>query len=360
MTLKPALLACALTVIPTTAFAVSVLTEDEAALIQQGLTTTADAFVLPAYEEQARAAAEMTDAVSAYCDGSAVLDQAHLGYADTFLAWQRASIIQLGPIADAEGALRVQLWPDPKGFAHRAVRGAVHTQDPALLEDGGLEGRTIALTGLTALEYLLYGELQPDTYDCMLAVSIAEFQTSLAEDLVAQWTPGSNYRSRYDTAADGNDLYPNVEALAREFLAGAVVYVDRLRKFKLLRGLGTEPGTARAERTEARRSDLGLQSIQTSFRTLRDLYEVPLGLFDIAPEIGGSMDYYVLGETAASIADTLAIDDSSLAGIADEDGARAAELRRYADLVLYHESFLKTGFLQSIGLSAGFTAADGD
>ncbi len=139
-----------------------------------------------------------------------------------------------------------------------------------------------------------------------------------------------------------------------------VVHVDRLRKFKLLRGLGEGPGAARAERTEAAAAGLGLPSIEESFRALADLYEVPGGLFDAAPGLGGTMDYLILAQSAASVADALAFRPRTLAEIAEEDGAEAAELRGYADLVLSHERFLKSGFPASIGLTSGFTAADGD
>lgn len=354
------LVVLALLVSPNVSYGLSPLTREQSELLQEGLVVTADEFILPAYEVQAQEAHSMAAALAAFCADNGTLEAVHQGFAGTFLAWQRASIIQFGPVTEAEGPMRIQLWPDPKGFADRAVRSALRDQDAALLSGDGLKGRSIALTGLTALEDLVYADLQPGSYDCGLAHAIARFQAALAEDLRTAWTPGSPYRADYDSASTGNGTYPDVDSLIRKFLAGTVVYVDRLRKFKLLRGLGQGAGDARPERTEARQSGLGLASIETGFRTLAALYETPFGLFDIAPDIGGSMDYYVLGETAASVADSLAFETASLADIAQQDGDAAAELRRFADLVLYHESFLKSGFLGALGLSIGFTAADGD
>ena len=342
------------------AMARSPLTADEAMTVQGGLIATADGFILPAYETQADAAADLAATLEAHCDGTGDLAEAKATFADTFLAWQRASLIGIGPIAEAEGPARVQFWPDPKGFARRAVRAALRAEDPALTAPGGLAGRSIALTNLTALEELLHDvEPTPGTYACDLALAVARHQAGLAANLAAAWTPGSAFRAQFDGAAEGNASYAGVEPVIRELLAGAVVHVDRLRKFKLLRGLGTEPGAARPERTEARASGLGLASIEVSHRALADLYDVPLGLFDAAPTLGGSMDYITLAQTASSVADALAR-DQTLADIASEDGEDAAELRGYADLVLYHEAYLKTGFPTSIGLISGFTAADGD
>lgn len=354
------LFAICLLVWPVTLSAQSRFTPDDAALLQAGLITTADEFILPAYEAQAEATARLEDALAAYCAEDGPIDPVKAAFADTFLAWQRSSIVAIGPIADAEGPLRVQLWPDPKGFSGRAIRAVVASEDPMLLTPEGLQGRSIALTNLTTLEALIYATPTPKSYECRLALAVSAYQADLAETLVTGWTPGSDFRRAYDTAADGNVQFATVDDLIRDVLAGAVVYVDRLRKFKLLRGIGETAGEARAERTEAVASGLGLASIETSFRALTDFYDIPFGLFDMAPDVGGSMEYVVLAQTAGSVADALAIQTLTLADIAEADGTAATELRRYADLTLSHEAFLKTGFASAIGLTAGFTAADGD
>ncbi|ARE40729.1 Iron-regulated protein A precursor [Rhodovulum sp. P5] len=333
---------------------------DDAALLQDSLITTADAFILPAYRDYGAATEDLTTALDGYCDGTAPLDPAQAAFADSFLAWQRAAIIQVGPIMAEEGPLRVQLWPDPKGFARRAVRMALQAHDPELLAAGGLKGRSIALINLTALEDLLYGDPAPGSYACDLATAIAGYQADLASDLVAAWSPGAPFRSDYDTAADGNARYGSVDDLIREFLAGVVVHADRLRKFKIERGLGQGPGDTHPERTEAIASGLGLASITAGVRALADLYTVPDGFFDVTPDLGGTTEFVLLGQTAEGIADTLAEEPRRLTEIAEKDGAMAEELRNFGQLMLYHDDYLKTGLPQSIGLTTGFTSSDGD
>ncbi|MEL7300812.1 MAG: imelysin family protein [Pseudomonadota bacterium] len=349
-----------LTCLPGAAAAETRLAPQDAALLQEALVTTADTFILPAYEAQSEAADELVTALGAYCASEAPLDPVHTSFADLFLAWQRSSIVGLGPIAEAEGPMRVQLWPDPKGFSARATRAASASADPSLLAPGGLDGRSIALTNLTALEGLIHEPVAPGSFGCDLTVAIAGFQADLAIGLVSAWTPGSDYRALFDDPGVENPRYASVDDQVRDLLAGAVVYVDRLRKFKLLRGMGSAPGEARAERTEAAASGLGRESIATAFAALADLYDTPFGLFDMAPEIGGSLEYIVLSQTAVSLATDVTLMDASLTDIAREDGQHAQDLRRMADAVLFQERFLKTGFLSSIGLTAGFTSADGD
>lgn len=332
----------------------------DAALLQTGLTTTADGFILPGYRILAEATSRMSGALDRYCAGDGAIVPVHAAYADSFLAWQRIGIIQIGPVMAEDGPMRVQLWPDPKDFTRRAVRMAVNAEDPKLLGEGALKGRSIALVNLTALEELLYGDLAPGNYGCDLAGAISAYQATLADSFVAAWTPGAEFRTAYDTAARGNARYASVDDLIRELLAGVVVHVDRLRKFKIERGLGAIPGAAHPERTEAVASGLGLASIEAGFRALADLYTLPEGVFDVTKEVSGTREAQMLGRTAAGIADTLARESRSLAQLAAEDGAMAEELRSFGGLLLYHERYLKTGLPQAIGLTTGFSSADGD
>ena len=348
-----------LAVLPLAVQAQSRLAPEAAGTLQDGLTRTADLFVLPAYEALAWAAEDMERALADHCAGTAGIGPARDAYADTFLAWQRASLIGVGPVMEAEGPMRVQLWPDAKDYAARAVRAAVAAGDPALTAPGGLEGRSIALSNLTALEHLLHAGAPPEGYACDLARAIAAFQADLAAGLAAAWTPGSDFRADYDGASRGNARFASVDAVLRGLLSGAVVQVDRLRKFKILRGLGAAPGEARPERTEARIAGLGLASIEASLRGLSDLYAVPGGLFDAASGVGGSMAYLTLAQSAGTLADTLAFRYDTLDGIAAEDGPAAEAIRRLGDEALRHETFLKR-FPDAIGVSAGFTSADGD
>ncbi|MDV7141469.1 imelysin family protein [Tropicimonas sp. TH_r6] len=331
-----------------------------AAILQDGLIVTADAFILPSYERWAEATDGLALSLERYCEGNDGIGAAETAFRESFLAWQQASLIQTGPAMDLEAPLRVQLWPDAKGFSRRAVRAALASEDPALLTTAGLDAQSIALPNLTALEVLIFDDLAPGSFACDLATSIGRYQSGLAGSIAADWAEGSAFRAEFDTAMTGNTRYRAVDDLARELLSGMVVHTDRLQRFKIRRGLGAEPGDARSERTEAMRSGLGLASIEAGFRALAAIYEVPCGFFDVTPEIGGPVDYRVLARTADNVANSISAETSSLTEIAQEDGAAAVELRGYGDLISYQQDYLKIGLPQSIGFTSGFTSADGD
>lgn len=334
--------------------------DDSQKVIQRALVETADQFVYPNYLALTSAAAELQASLSSYCDGQGTQAQVHSAFETSFLAWQRASLIQLGPIMEAEGPMRFQLWPDSKGFARRAIKRAVSKQSSSLLEPGAMEGRSIALVNLTALELLLYEELLPQTYPCSLSIAIATYQSDLAKKITNDWKPGSDYRYEHDKALDGSKLYPTSEDLLREYLAGAVAYTDRLKKFKLLRGLGEAPGETRAKRTEAYRSKLGLLSIAISMETLMDFLTLEEGIFTSAKQLGGTDEHIVLSITLSGLIDKLDTENGNLEQIAIDDGKEAESLREYVESLRYLEAYLKQGFFEPIGMTAGFSSADGD
>ncbi|MEL6679911.1 MAG: hypothetical protein AAFQ51_14480, partial [Pseudomonadota bacterium] len=79
--------ACAVIALPATAQ--PTLDAESAAILQEGLTVTAEEFIVPGYAEFAAAAERMTGATRDYCAGTGALEAAREGFAETFLAWQR-------------------------------------------------------------------------------------------------------------------------------------------------------------------------------------------------------------------------------------------------------------------------------
>ena len=334
---------------------------DEGQALQAGLTRTADGFILPGYDAWATAAEGLHGALQGYCAGTGTLEAPQEAFAETYLAWQRISVVQMGPITAAEGPMRVLLWPDPKGFADRAVRMATQAEDPAMTAPGGLEGRSIALVNMGALEDLVFDAgLAPGSYPCDLAVAIAGYQADLSAGIAAAWTPGADYRDAFDTAVAGNSRYPQVDDALRELFSGVTVQIAKIAGDQIGRGLGPEPGAARAVRTEARDSGLGLASLAASFRGLSGLYTVDGGVFDVAADIGSTAEHRLLAGTALSIADDLDALPQTLPEIAEEDGAAAEDLRALVPLVDFHDTYLTVTLPGSIGLTAGFSASDGD
>lgn len=73
-------------------------------------------------------------------------------------AWAGVAFLRFGPLVEGNRFERLSFWPDTRGVMPRQVQAALAAADPALLAAGALKSRSVAVQGLPALEYLLYGE----------------------------------------------------------------------------------------------------------------------------------------------------------------------------------------------------------
>ena len=245
-----------------------------------------------------------------------------------------------------EGPLRFQLWPDGRGFAKRAVDRALASENAALRDWQAVRKQGIALLGLTALEYLVTeiaeievaeievveidaGEnARSDSYACALLIALSENFAVMAQEYAAQWQPDAAYRIAFETAIDGNAIYPDTQALLREALAGLRATSQQLGEKKLLRPLGAAPGEARPIRAEFRRLDLSTVSIAAQFAALAELLTLPGGLGVLSDQAAGGSNSLALSRASNGWAAALA--DLSMHNIASEDAAAAQELRELA------------------------------
>jgi len=79
-------------------------------------------------------------------------------FATTVEAWSLVEAIRFGPVAQQQRYDRIFYWPDPKGLGTRQVRKALEKQDQSVTDVNSLASKSVALQGLSALEYLLYGD----------------------------------------------------------------------------------------------------------------------------------------------------------------------------------------------------------
>ena len=114
-------------------------------------------------------------------------------------AWSLVEPIRFGPVAEQHRYERIFYWPDPKGLGARQVREALGKEDATVTEAASLSAKSVALQGLPALEYLLYGDDAGTlakgggeaTFRCRFAETIAGNVAGMAKDIAAGWQDGA-------------------------------------------------------------------------------------------------------------------------------------------------------------------------
>ena len=127
------------------------------------LAAAVDGFIRPGYgalRSEARLMAELTGELCETPSPGAI-QAAHEGFGRLVEAWSRIEIIRFGPIVEDNRLERIHFFPDRRGLGLRQVQAVLAEKDATATTAVALADKSVALQGLTALEYLLYGTATP-------------------------------------------------------------------------------------------------------------------------------------------------------------------------------------------------------
>jgi len=329
-----------------------------------------DQVVIPAYQQMAAAMAELDAATEPFCAApdAAALAGAKDAFGRAMDAWQQAQPIALGPVTWDGRAARIEFWPDKSGTAARQIRQALQDQDPALVAEGGLAGKSVALQNLATYEQLLYerGERiasaaasAEDRYACALMAAIARFQAGLSAEILADWTAPGGYREAVLTASAGNERYDDDDEPAVELLKSISNALDLAIQVKLERPLGNSIDQARPKRAESWRSGRSLDDVAANLETARRLYAVPGGFGDLLAAAGaGPLDIGLRKQLDEAVESARSIGFPLRQAVADP--AARAKVEDLVEQLKRLRVLIAGPVADEIGLVIGFNALDGD
>ncbi|MEX1060566.1 MAG: imelysin family protein, partial [Methyloceanibacter sp.] len=176
---------------------------DHAAIARGSLTEV----IRPGYAALADATGALKGKVENLCTepSTAALDEAKDAFAATVAAWSKVEILRFGPVTQDHRYERLFFWPDPKGLGLRQLQDVLAKQDETVTEPDALAGKSVALQGLPALEYLLYGDgaetlaMSGDSgaFRCGFALSVATNIDRIARNVVEGWREGAAYEKSF-------------------------------------------------------------------------------------------------------------------------------------------------------------------
>ena len=329
-----------------------------------------DKVVAPVYMQLADAMARLDGETRSLCDDPepSKLPMTEAAFKAAMDAWQRAQPIAFGPVTRNGRASRIQFWPDKGGTGTRQIRRALQARKPALIEKGGLRGRSVALQNLGTYERILYSRGQeiasPErsekaAYACALAAAIARFQAELSAQILNDWMKAGGFRDAVKTAAEGNEHFAGADEAATAYLKSLAGTLDTAIRLKLDRPLGASIDKARPKRAESWRSERSLDNIRANLDTAHSLFSVPGGFADWLKASGnGTLEAEVRRSFEAARATARSIDRPLHAAVAHrETRQKVVNLRdRLRNLHL----LIVGPAADALGLVVGFNALDGD
>lgn len=325
--------------------------------------------VLPRYERLAGATADLADATANSCGaspGQTALLRDH--YHAAMDAWMGVQHLRFGPAELFMRSYRLYFWPQARGKVAKAMAKLVASPETPSSDE--LTEASVAVQGLPAVEYLLYGEsgLGGDEAGnsraiCKLLAAIAGNMRDMAADIVADWQGGEvDYKRSFLQAGPGNTYYQApADAtldLFKSFHGGLQLIAD----VKLMPVVGDSIDQARPAMVESRRSQRALRNIIVNLEALEAMYvgEDGPGLSNLVADHAADAKLDDLMhkafrktlETARSI-------EPPLSQVVNSEALRP-EADKLLTQVLALKQIVKSRVAAALGLGVGFNALDGD
>lgn len=328
------------------------------------LASAIDGFIRPGYGTlygEARLMAELTgDLCEAPSPGA--MQAAHEGFGRLVEAWSRIEIVRFGPIVEDNRLERIHFFPDRRGLGLRQVQAVLAEKDETATTAVALAGKSVALQGLTALEYLLYGagseELATgDAFRCAFAGAVAARIEATAAELDAAWSDPVGIAARLAEPGPANPDYRSAAESLQALLGVFVNSTELIADARVAPALGDSAAAARPKLAPYWRSGLTARAFAATLDGFSDLYAaagMDRLLTPALARFGGS----AMVELATARKAVTGLDMPFDEAVADPDKRGVAT---YLAIVLKSVRDTFAGRIAGgLGLSAGFSSSDGD
>ena len=336
---------------------------DHAAIAKASL----EQYIRPGYAHLAESTEALNQSVTALCrtPSEAALKDAKEAFAATVQAWSLVEPIRFGPVAEQHRYERIFYWPDPKGLGARQVREALDKEDATVTEAASLSAKSVALQGLPALEYLLYGDDAGTlakgggeaTFRCRFAETIAGNVAGMAKDIASGWQDGAPYAKAYLEPGPADAAYHTQKEVTLELFKTFATGIEIVRDQKMAKALGAKSEQARPQLAPFWRSDLSFSNMADNLQSVRELFAKG-GFAQVVHDDSPGVEDSIVFDLNHAIEVLRGLDKPITQAVHNEDLRAKLEALR----VSLKSAATTAGDIisRSAGLTFGFNAMDGD
>ncbi len=339
-----------------------VLTEEAISAV---MTRAVDDVIRPGYRDMHASATRLADAVSAYCAAPSpdTKAAAHAAFNDTVAKWSFIEIVRDGPVLQENRFERILFYPDRKSTGLKQVQALLVKQDEKDATAAALPGKSVAVQGLGALEYVLFGtgaetlDGQKDSFRCRYGAAVAKNIAATAASLSADWEKPDGVQRDWKHPGPDNPAFRDGKEAITALLGILVHGAETVRDQRIEAFYKGEDVPARPRSAIYWRSGNTWNSIKGNLDGLRTLFRTS-GMEDLLDpaeaSIAGSVEFVI-----ASLERVVAnVDPDIEKAVGDPSERHKMDflIINARDLVLR----LSDQYGGAIGLGAGFSFADGD
>lgn len=324
--------------------------------------TAVEAVIRPGFLHLHEAATTVEATLEGAClaDTPEPMAEARDAFGTLVQAYGGVSLFRLGPMVEDNRAERLYFWPDRKGIALKQVQAMLAAPVTGTID---VSEKSIALQGIGALEYILFGEGSEvlgtvaghERCGYAHAVAIAIEQT--AGELRAAWEDPEGISKRLSRPDPANADYRSHTEAMEAIVALLAHGNEAIRDTYLLPFVGRDGADAKPKSAPLWRSGLTVRLLQGQFAGVEALYRLS-GIGGTLGADNGWVDNGIGFELANAKRAFAVLTSPVIEGLADPHQKNA-----YDYLVLITQSLetlLGENLPAALGLSVGFSSLDGD
>jgi predicted lipoprotein len=323
-----------------------------------------DAFARPVIMAFDGAASDQAEAIEGLCStpSGQALETARDAFRVLVPAWGRVSVLRFGPLQAENRFERMFFWPDPRGVTLRQVQSLLAEEDQTATDPATLAEKSVALQGLPAIEFLLFGGGSDDLaagapYRCAFAQAVARNAGAIAAQLRDGWADGTPFHTSFVAPAVDSDPYRSTSEVAGELVKALSTALQFIRAAELLPAYGETAEDARGKRAPFWRGDLTFDFVAAQVDGMIGLLEAS-GFLDHGDGLATGLASSIRFELRSAKNTLYGVEEP--AEIAFESEADRGRIG-FAMIALEGANHtLGEQFSAAIGLTMGFNALDGD
>ncbi|TGQ65037.1 MAG: peptidase M75, Imelysin [Mesorhizobium sp.] len=324
-----------------------------------------DGFVRPAYASLHRHAEVLTRSMHKLCTAPSPdeLDAARAAFSATVDAWSSVEIIGFGPIKENNRLERMLYWPDRKSIGLKQVQAALAAKDPTATDPAQLAGKSVAMQGLGALEYVLYGDGadtlagKDEPYRCAYGAAVAGNIETMAGDVADAWSKPDGFASLWANPGPQNALYRDGNEAVTELVGVFINEMEMARDVRLKGFLGAKPDADKPKQAIYWRSQNTTNSLAGNLAGVDALFQASQ-LGDALPEDARWIAESIHIQLVNGVATAKSVQGPINKALADP--ALREKLEHFRLITSSLSTLLGTRLTAEFGLTAGFSSLDGD
>ena len=319
--------------------------------------------IRPSYEALVLATSALEKSMHSFCakPNAQRRETIEQGFEKALLSWSRIDHIRFGPISQKNRISRFVFWPDHKNIGLKQVKKALRRKNKSVLSLKRLQGKSVALQGLSALEFLLYGKgrnklAKKKSFRCAYAKTITKNLALMSRQTLQGWRDGSPFAQHFLHPNKDNPVYLKEDEITLALFLSFTTELKIVYHLKLGRPLGKSLKKSKPRRAAFWRSGLSYKVIEANMKGVADLFDRVFGTLVSRSDPG--VEEGVLNDFEQVSRDLKGFTSPIQQAVYDKT-ARAG-LLNLQKLVDQIKTSAGRAIIKAADLSMGFNALDGD